>query len=81
MTVLSSCAPLVLAVTPRALFDLREDDQEVALDGPATNDVFRRTHETVPLRPGSAFKLVRKLLALNTDDRAGRGRPGVARQR
>jgi 5'-nucleotidase len=69
MTVLSSCAPLVLAVTPRALFDLREGDQEVALDGPATDAVFRRAHETVPLRPGSAFTLVRKLLALNTGDR------------
>jgi 5'-nucleotidase len=66
MTVPSSSAPLVLAVTPHALFDLREGGQAVMLDGRAAHAAFRHAHETIMLRPGSAFTLVQKLLALNT---------------
>jgi 5'-nucleotidase len=66
MTVPSSPAPLVLAVTPHALFDLREDDQAFKLDGRAAHAVLRHPHEAVPLRPGSAFTLVQKMLALNS---------------
>jgi 5'-nucleotidase len=66
MTVPSSRNPLVLAVTPHALFDLREGSQAAGHDGQAAHGAFRRTCEATPLRPGSAFTLVRKLLALNT---------------
>lgn len=66
MTVLSSSAPLVLAVTPRALFDLRESVPAVESTGQAAHAAWRPGHEAVPLRPGSAFALVLKLLALNT---------------
>ena len=69
MTVPASCCPLVIAVTPRALFDLREDDQPVELDGLAAVAACRRMHEAVPLPPGSAFSFIRKLLALNTGGR------------
>jgi 5'-nucleotidase len=69
MTVHSSCAPLVLAVTPHALFDLREDDQAIEPDGQSPYATSKRAHDAVPLRPGSAFTLVRKLLALNSRGR------------
>lgn len=64
MTVHPSCASLVLAVTPHALFDLREDDQAIEPDGQSPHAATRRAHDAAPLRPGSAFTLVRKLLAL-----------------
>lgn len=66
MTVHSSCAPLVLAVTPHALFDLRDHTQSIEPGGQRPHATSRRTHDAVPLRPGSAFTLVRKLLALNS---------------
>jgi 5'-nucleotidase len=69
MTMHSSCAPLVLAVTPHALFDLREDDQAIEPDGQSPYATSKRAHDAVPLRPGSAFTLVRKLLALNSRGR------------
>lgn len=69
MTVPSSSVPLVLAVTPRALFDLREGDETVELDDQGAHSTSRRAHEAVPLRPGSAFTLIRKLMALNTSGR------------
>jgi len=62
MTVPASCSPLVIAVTPRALFNLREDGHPVELDGQAAVAAG-------PLPPGSAFSFVRKLLALNTGGR------------
>ena len=62
MPVPASRSPLVIAVSPRALFDLREDGQPVELDGQAAV-------AACPLIPGSAFSFVRKLLALNTGGR------------
>lgn len=62
MPVPASRSPLVIAVSPCALFDLREDGQPVELDGQAAV-------AACPLIPGSAFSFVRKLLALNTGGR------------
>lgn len=62
----SSFVPLVLAVTPHALFDLREGVQATELGGQGAHAASRRASDTGPLHPGSAFTLIRKLLALNT---------------
>lgn len=70
MTVPASCTPLVIAVTPRALFDLRENRELAELNGQATTAAYRHLHDTAPLDRGSAFSLIRKLLALNKRERA-----------
>lgn len=61
--------PFVLVVTPRALFDLRDGEGVVALDGQAVHAAFRHPRDAVLHPPGSVFSLVRKLLALNTTAR------------
>lgn len=63
------CSRPLLAVTPRALFDLREGRDAVDLDEEGAHATSRRANAAVPLRPGSAFALIRKLLALNTGGR------------
>lgn len=60
---------LVVAITSRALFDLHESDQVYKEDGLDTYRAHQREREDVPLDPGTAFPLVRGLLAIN--DRAG----------
>lgn len=56
---------LIVAVTPRALFDLGEDEQLLAPEGQQANLCDQREREGKPFAPGSAFYLVKKLLALN----------------
>lgn len=63
MTCRLPCEPLVIAVTPRALFDLREAPGP---DGRPASAHTLHADDRTPLRPGSVFALVRKLLALNT---------------
>jgi 5'-nucleotidase len=65
MTQSPSCDRLVIAVSSRALFDLRESDHVFQRDGERAHTRHQRAHESVPLRPGRVFHLVRKLLALN----------------
>lgn len=60
--------PLVIGISSRALFDLDESHrvfEEQGLEAYATYQIER---EEELLRPGIAFSLVRKLLALNDDD-------------
>lgn len=63
MTCRLPCEPLVIAVTTRALFDLRE---AAGLDGKLAPGRALYANDRTPLRPGSVFTLVRKLLALDT---------------
>lgn len=56
---------LIVAVTPSALFDLGEDEQLLAAEGQQAYLCDQRECESKPLAPGSAFYLVKKLLALN----------------
>ena len=63
MTCRPPCEPLVIAVTPRALFDLRK---AAGPDGKPAPGRALAADDRTPLRPGSVFTLVRKLLALNT---------------
>lgn len=56
---------LVVAISSSALFDLRESDRVYREDGVAAYAAYQIAREDEPLAPGDAFKLVRKLLAIN----------------
>lgn len=57
---------LVLAISSRALFDLRESHAIYMTDGVAAYRKYQIDHEDELLEPGDAFRLVEKLLSLNT---------------
>ena len=60
---------LTVAVSSRALFHIEDGHAVFEAQGQAEFDAYMRSRCDIPLRPGAAFHLVRKLLALN----AGRG--------
>lgn len=60
--------PLVVAISSRALFDLDESHQIYEQEGTEAYCQYQIAHEDVPLQPGGAFNLVRKLLALNDNN-------------
>lgn len=57
--------PLVIAISSRALFDLRESHLVFEQQGIQAYCEYQIAHEDDLLEPGVAFPLVRKLLALN----------------
>lgn len=58
---------LVVAISSRALFDLDESHQVFEAKGEEEYSRYQISQEGVPLLPGVAFSMVRKLLALNMD--------------
>ncbi|MCB1645235.1 MAG: 5'-nucleotidase [Pseudomonadales bacterium] len=56
---------LVVATSSSALFDLSESDRVYREEGIAAYAEYQISRESVPLAPGDAFPLVRKLLHLN----------------
>lgn len=60
--------PLVVAISSRALFDLDESHRIYEEQGTQAYCKYQIEKEDVPLEPGGAFSLVRKLLALNTGE-------------
>ncbi|MNZ45338.1 5'-nucleotidase [compost metagenome] len=56
---------LVVAISSRALFDLRESHQVYENEGVEAYRQYQIAHEDEVLRPGDAFVLVEKLLGLN----------------
>ncbi len=56
---------LVVAISSRALFDLDESHRIYEEQGTQAYCEYQINNEDVPLAPGGAFTLVRKLLALN----------------
>jgi 5'-nucleotidase len=60
---------LVVAITSRALFDLDEAHEVFEKQGLEAYRAYQSAHEDVPLRPGTAFPLVKALLNIN--ERAG----------
>src|SRR3989449_4365718 len=56
---------LVVAISSRALFDLEESNRIFEEEGVQAYYKYQLQHEDEILRPGIAFSLVRKLLALN----------------
>lgn len=57
---------LVIAISSRALFDLSESNAIYEKDGVEKYAEYQISHENDILKPGVAFSLVKKLLALNT---------------
>jgi 5'-nucleotidase len=57
---------LVLAISSRALFDLRDSHQIYMAEGVAAYRQYQIDHEDEVLEQGDAFQLVQKLLSLNT---------------
>lgn len=57
---------LTIAVSSRSLFHIEDGNKIFEEQGQLAFDEYMRSKETVPLRPGAAFPLVRKLLAMNT---------------
>jgi len=66
LTIKSASNKLVLAISSRALFDLRESHAIYERDGVAAYRQYQIDHEDEVLEPGDAFLLVEKLLSLNT---------------
>lgn len=60
--------PLVVAISSRALFDLDESHRIYEQEGTEAYCRYQIENEDVPLAPGGAFNLVRKLLALNDNN-------------
>ncbi len=56
---------LVVAISSRALFNLEESHAIYEAQGVNAYQAYQITHENDPLKPGSAFHLVTKLLNLN----------------
>ena len=61
----SANMPLVVGVSTRALFDLEEEHAVFVREGEGAYSALQRQREAKTLRPGCAFELVRRLLALN----------------
>jgi len=61
----SADMPLVVGVSTRALFDLKEEHAVFVRDGEDAYSALQRRREAKTPRPGCAFELVRRLLALN----------------
>lgn len=58
-------AKLVVAISSRALFDLDASHQVYEESGEEGYSRYQIEHEEIPLAPGVAFPMVKKLLALN----------------
>lgn len=56
---------LVIGISSRALFDLELENGIYRNEGVAAYSAYQRAHEDEPLRPGTAYPLVRALLELN----------------
>lgn len=59
---------LVIGISSRALFDLRESHELFDAKGLEAYAEYQVANETVCLEPGVAFPLAKKLLALNEDE-------------
>jgi len=58
---------LIVAISSRALFDLDESHRIFVDKGEAEYARYQIALENVPLEPGIAFRMVKKLLSLNLD--------------
>lgn len=72
LTLKTASNKLVLAISSRALFDLRESHAIYMADGVAAYRKYQIDHEDEVLAPGDAFLLVEKLLSLNASLKASR---------
>lgn len=70
----TAAAKLIVAISSRALFDLNDSHAVFEREGLAAYAAYQIEHENDLLRPGVAFPLARKMLALNQD---GMDHPGI----
>jgi 5'-nucleotidase len=75
MSVISNSVdlPLIIGVSTRAMFDLTEEHSVFEREGVEAYAALQRQRENDPLKPGAAFEVTRRLLALNP----GTGNPLV----
>jgi 5'-nucleotidase len=59
---------LVVAISSRALFDFEEENRVFETGDLARYEALQRSRLDKPAKPGVAFGLIRKLLALNSDE-------------
>ncbi|WP_277189487.1 5'-nucleotidase [Caballeronia sp. BR00000012568055] len=59
---------LVVAISSRALFDFEEENRVFEAGDLASYEALQRSRLEMPAKPGVAFGLIRKLLALNADE-------------
>jgi 5'-nucleotidase len=59
---------LVVAISSRALFDFEEENGVFETGDLARYEALQRSRLDTPAKPGVAFSLIRKLLALNTQE-------------
>ncbi|WP_250528693.1 5'-nucleotidase [Caballeronia sp. ATUFL_F1_KS4A] len=59
---------LVVAISSRALFDFEEENRVFETGDLAQYEALQRSRLDTPAKPGVAFGLIRKLLALNADE-------------
>jgi 5'-nucleotidase len=64
----SAKLPLMIGISTRAMFDLEEENMVFEREGVAAYITLQRAREKTPLKPGSAFEVVKRLLALNPSD-------------
>lgn len=57
--------PFIITVSARALFDMEPSHKVFEEQGEQAFVEYQRENEDVPLRPGAAYRLVKKLLAAN----------------
>jgi 5'-nucleotidase len=57
--------PLIVGVSTRAMFDLTEEHRVFRKEGLAAYATLQLKRELEPLKPGAAFEVTRRLLALN----------------
>lgn len=57
--------PLVIGISTRSMFDLEEEHEVFVKQGVEAYARLQRERENEPLKPGSAFEVSRRLLALN----------------
>jgi 5'-nucleotidase len=60
--------PLIVGVSSRALFALEEEHAAFVSEGEDAYGALQRERETIPLKAGCAFELIKHLLALNPPD-------------
>ncbi len=58
---------LVVGISSRALFDLEEENKIFEEEGLEAYSKYQREHENIPLKPGTAFPLIKALHKLNED--------------
>lgn len=61
----NAAKPFIITVSSRALFDLEESHKIFQEQGEDAFAKYQRANEDVPLRPGAAYPLIKKILAVN----------------